>query len=191
MAERVNIVFPDTQQEGTESVISTWLRKVGDTVAIHDPIVEISTDKVNVEVPSPGTGVLVEILKSDGDAVIPGEVLGRIELGKAELVSNNPNIPHSTSKPAVPSQSATAAKGDTDLSPAVRRLVFEHKVDVSQIKGTGKAGRITYDDVLAFIENRPPAEAQTAPLAAANVGASTRVPHTSMQIGRASCRERV
>ena len=178
MAERVDILFPDTQQEGTESVVSTWLKKIGDVVKEHDPIVEISTDKVNVEISSPTAGVLVEIIKLENDSITPGDVLGRIEVGTVSYVEKASTTPapesnrRSTSAPA-------AKKNDVELSPAVRRYVWEYNIDISQVQGTGKGGRITYDDVVAFNEKssdrleRPTDKNNLEP-----IGASTLVPHT-------------
>ncbi|MEP6509432.1 MAG: biotin/lipoyl-containing protein, partial [Gemmatimonadales bacterium] len=79
MANLVDVTVPVGQAEGTESVVSTWFKAVGDEVAANEPLLEISTDKVNMEVAAPASGRLAEILKNDGDQVEPGEVLGRLE----------------------------------------------------------------------------------------------------------------
>src|SRR3954464_12596040 len=80
MSNLVDITVPVGQSEGTESVVSTWFKSVGDLVQENEPVLEISTDKVNMEVASPNTGRLVEILKEDGTQVEPGEILGRIDI---------------------------------------------------------------------------------------------------------------
>ena len=87
MSELVDIRIPSDQREGTETIVAAWLKKVGDAVSEHEPIVELSTDKVSVEVASPATGVLQEILKQENEQVEPGEVLGRIAAGAEAGVS--------------------------------------------------------------------------------------------------------
>jgi 2-oxoglutarate dehydrogenase E2 component (dihydrolipoamide succinyltransferase) len=154
MPKLVDVIVPVGQAEGTESVVSTWFKAVGDPVSENEPLLEISTDKVNMEVASPGSGRLVEILKSDGDQVEPGEVLGRIDVEVAAAASapaDAPPAPTSqadgTEKPA-----ASTAGGSGELSPAVRKLLKEHNLDATQIKGSGKGGRITADDVMSHVQ---------------------------------------
>jgi 2-oxoglutarate dehydrogenase E2 component (dihydrolipoamide succinyltransferase) len=154
MPKLVDVIVPVGQAEGTESVVSTWFKAVGDPVSENEPLLEISTDKVNMEVASPGSGRVVEILKSDGDQVEPGEVLGRIDVEVAAAASapaDAPPAPTSqadgTEKPA-----ASTAGGSGELSPAVRKLLKEHNLDATQIKGSGKGGRITADDVMSHVQ---------------------------------------
>src|SRR5215213_7435821 len=90
MAQLLDVIVPVGQAEGTESVVSTWFKSVGDMVTENEPLLEISTDKVNMEVAAPGTGRLVEILKSDGEQVEPGDVLGRIDTASVEAVASAP-----------------------------------------------------------------------------------------------------
>lgn len=155
MPKLVDVIVPVGQAEGTESVVSTWFKSVGDSVSENEPLLEISTDKVNMEVASPGSGRVVEILKNDGDQVEPGEVLGRIDVEVAAAASapaDAPPAPTSqadgTEKPA-----ASTAGGSGELSPAVRKLLKEHNLDASQIKGSGKGGRITADDVTSHVQS--------------------------------------
>lgn len=190
MPKLVDVIVPVGQAEGTESVVSSWFKSVGDSVSENEPLLEISTDKVNMEVASPGSGRLVEILKSDGDQVEPGEVLGRIDVEVAAVASapaDAPPAPTSqadgTEKPA-----ASTAGGSGELSPAVRKLLKEHNLDASQIKGTGKGGRITADDVMSHVQaagNRQAAGSRQ-PTQAAGSGqqeaiASHRVKHSQMR----------
>jgi 2-oxoglutarate dehydrogenase E2 component (dihydrolipoamide succinyltransferase) len=154
MPKLVDVLVPVGQAEGTESVVSTWFKAVGDPVSENEPLLEISTDKVNMEVASPGSGRVVEILKTDGDQVEPGEVLGRIDVEVAAAASapaDAPPAPTSqadgTEKPA-----ASTAGGSGELSPAVRKLLKEHNLDATQIKGSGKGGRITADDVMSHVQ---------------------------------------
>src|SRR5882672_897810 len=134
MAELVAIVAPAEQAEGTEMVVGTWLKNVGESVTQNEPLLEITTDKVTVEIAAPATGILREILKSADQPIQAGEVLGRIEVGRA------------TGEPA-----STAA----ELTPAVRRLLAKHGLEASTVSGTGRGGRITVQDVEAHIASRP------------------------------------
>jgi 2-oxoglutarate dehydrogenase E2 component (dihydrolipoamide succinyltransferase) len=178
MPNLVDVTVPVGQAEGTESGVSTWFKSVGDAVTENEPLLEISTDKVNMEVASPGTGRLAEIIKNDGDQVEPGEVLGRIDLdGEA-----------APSAPAAPPPTATAqadgtekAAASQDLSPAVRKLLKEHGLDAAQMTGTGKGGRITAEDVLSHVgKQRTSGHAMAAETQSAGIK-SHRVAHTQMR----------
>ena len=153
MSNLVDITVPVGQSEGTESVIATWFKAEGDLVQENEPVLEISTDKVNMEVASPNSGRLIEILKTEGSQVEPGEVLGRIDTD----VTTAYRVRDITPPPAVPQadgveKGAAKSGGSGDLSPAVRKLIKEHGVDASLISGSGKGGRITADDVLKHVE---------------------------------------
>ena len=155
MAKFVDVIVPVGQAEGTESVVSTWFKSVGDSVSENEPLLEISTDKVNMEVASPGSGRLVEILKSDGDQVEPGEVLGRIDTEVASVASAPADAPPAPTSQAdgTEKSAASTAGGSGELSPVVRKLLKEHNLDASQIKGSGKGGRITADDVMSHVQS--------------------------------------
>ena len=141
----IDVVVPE-EQEGTKAVVRSWLRQVGDTVAKDDPLVELETDKVTQEVPAPAAGVLSEILLDTDAEATPGAVLGRISPAK----SKKPHVPSEVEahKPERPSTSL-GANGDaeTRLSPSVRRAIQQHGIDPTRIKGTGRGGRITREDV--------------------------------------------
>jgi len=148
----VDITLPDAELEGTESVVERWLRQPGEHVRQHEPLLEINTDKAIVEVPAPATGVLREILKPANAPILPGEILGRIATGVP-----GQSVGESEKTPVQAQKSADGVANQKDeLSPAVRRLVRDHGVDVSKIKGTGRGGRITYEDVQAHLKQ--PAE---------------------------------
>ncbi len=151
MPSLVDVIVPIGQAEGTESVVSTWFKSVGDSVSENEPLLEISTDKVNMEVASPGTGRLVEILKTDGEQVEPGQVLGRVDTaaGAGEKVAAEAPPPPSPQADGLERQPSTL-----ELSPAVRKLLKEHGLDASQVTGSGKGGRITAEDVTKFVESR-------------------------------------
>ena len=170
MAELTAITAPADQAEGTEMVVGTWFKNVGDAVTQNEPLLEISTDKVTVEIAAPATGVLREILKSPEQAIEPGEVLGRIETGAAPEPAASPGRPASTGEPSSPPAAA-------ELTPAVRRLLAEHGLNAAQIGGSGRGGRITVQDVEAYLASRAsaPAKAELTGLP------SRRVPHTAMR----------
>lgn len=127
MADLIDIVLPQDQSEGTSNVVGKWFRAVGDAVRKDDPLLEIVTDKVTVEIAAPGDGVLSEILMPEGTPVEPGDVVGRIEAG-AQAVGK-------------------AEEREEELSPAVRRALKEKGLTAAQVKGTGRGGRITVEDV--------------------------------------------
>jgi 2-oxoglutarate dehydrogenase E2 component (dihydrolipoamide succinyltransferase) len=144
MSDVIDIVLPSDQTEGTTNVIGKWYRAVGDTVAINDPLVEITTDKVTVEIAAPGDGVLSEILAVEGENVEPGQVVGRLTVGQSDRLTEQP-VDHTPVKQSDGDSTPTQA----ELSPAVRRLLKEKGIDAGQVKGTGKGGRITVEDVVA------------------------------------------
>ena len=138
-------VFPESVADGT---VATWHKKPGEAVARDELIVDIETDKVVLEVVAPADGVIGKVLKNEGDTVLSQEVLALFEEGtKAGAPAA------AVAAPAVP-QSATeepAAASDDALSPAVRKLIAENNLDSSRITGTGKGGRLTKEDVEAYL----------------------------------------
>jgi 2-oxoglutarate dehydrogenase E2 component (dihydrolipoamide succinyltransferase) len=170
MAELIAIAAPADQAEGTEMVVATWFKQVGDSITQNEPLLEISTDKVTVEIAAPATGILREILAPAEQSVAPGEVLGRIEAGVAAATAE--------SAPAVRAASSAAPTAETaELTPAVRRALAEHGVSASQITGTGRGGRITVQDVESYVASRAGARAK----AESSGVPSRRVPHTTMR----------
>jgi 2-oxoglutarate dehydrogenase E2 component (dihydrolipoamide succinyltransferase) len=176
----VDIRMPEEQKEGTEASLGTWLKRVGDAVRENEPLVEISTDKVTIEIASPATGVLSEVLKSEGDAVLPGELLGRIQTDATGVSVTQVS---SESVPAAKAGSAAVSSAAHDsYSPSVRRLLREHNLDPAQVPKVGRGGRLTVEDVEAFLSHSGQPKA-------ASVGSSTeasrftgrRVPHTPMR----------
>ena len=154
----IEVRVPD-EQEGTKAVVRAWLKKVGETVAVNDPLVELETDKVTQEVPSPAAGVLTEILLDTDDEAEPGALLARISAGVYDPL---PFIEADSSPAKAGAQDAAQAApigapgprpspGNSDietrLSPSVRRALLQHNIDPSRIQGTGRNGRITRDDV--------------------------------------------
>jgi 2-oxoglutarate dehydrogenase E2 component (dihydrolipoamide succinyltransferase) len=150
----IDVTVP-AEQEGTQAVVRAWLRKVGDRVEEHDPLVELETDKVTMEVPAPAAGVLREILLDSGADAVPGAVLARIAVGAEVTGHEPPVVPAKAGTPAGeehrrPSPTgAPALAGATELrlSPSVKRALLQHDIDPTRIEGTGRDGRITRADV--------------------------------------------
>ncbi len=151
------IRVPTLGESVTEATVGKWLKKVGDAVSADEPLVELETDKVSVEVPSPSAGVVSSVAAAEGATVEVGGLLGAIEAnGKAAA-------PPKDARPASAAKSAQPApKAEAPLSPAPRRVVAESGVDPASIKGTGKDGRVTKGDALEAAA-APQAKAPTAP----------------------------
>ena len=141
MATEINV--PTLGESVTEGTIGEWLKQPGDAVAVDEPIASLETDKVAIEVPSPVAGVIGELKAEVGDTVEVGAVIATVEEGGAPAAKAN------TPAPAPASAASDASDASQTLSPAVRRAVLEHGVDPTTIKGTGKDGRLTKEDVIA------------------------------------------
>jgi 2-oxoglutarate dehydrogenase E2 component (dihydrolipoamide succinyltransferase) len=147
----IDVVVP-AEQEGTQAVVRAWLRQVGDRVEENDPLVELETDKVAMEVPAPAAGVLREILLESGADAVPGAVLGRIAAA-AGVSGHEPGTSAMPAKAGVHADpTPRAASGEHRLSPAVRRALLQHDIDPAKIEGTGRDGRITRADVDRAVE---------------------------------------
>jgi 2-oxoglutarate dehydrogenase E2 component (dihydrolipoamide succinyltransferase) len=206
MSSSLDIRAPAEQTEGTRSQLLRWLKRPGERVEANEPLIEIETDKVTVEVAAPGSGVLAEILKQEQDEIVPGELLGRIEAAatgaaaRAAVASGSSRItsaeaaPQSGGPPAPPAAAAQPrSPSGSPLSPAVRRLLAERQLTADSVSGTGPSGRITVEDVLrtaasASTQSLPPAPAagargagvaESAPAVAAV--RSHLVPHTAVR----------
>ena len=173
-----DVEVPALGESITEGTLAQWLKKPGEAVAADEPIASLETDKVSVEVPSPVAGVLTEQLVQEGDNVAVGAVIARIDekaIATAAAPSPSPaqtaaaattNPPGAGETPALRGEaSAPVAELDRDedhvttLSPAVRRAVLEYHVDPTKIRGTGKDGRLTKDDVIAAAQSKGQPEA--------------------------------
>ena len=159
MSKHIEIRFPEDQQEGTEATVTHWLVKEGDRVAAHDPVVEIETDKVVVEVAAPEAGLISHIKIQQDEDVNPGDVLCILDTDTeagTELESSPVTEAPDTELPATETESAGGLADDTQvddsrLSPAVRQRVLQHGLDISRIAGSGRGGRITLQDVETLI----------------------------------------
>jgi 2-oxoglutarate dehydrogenase E2 component (dihydrolipoamide succinyltransferase) len=144
----IEIRVPD-EQEGTKAVVRAWLRQIGDEVAENDPLVELETDKVTQEVSSPAAGVLAEILLDTDAEAVPGALLGLISTKGTAGRRAGPGKEQAQPALAEPTIVRPAISGavETRLSPSVRRACIQHGIDPSRIRGTGRNGRITREDV--------------------------------------------
>jgi 2-oxoglutarate dehydrogenase E2 component (dihydrolipoamide succinyltransferase) len=176
-----DIQVPALGESITEGTLAQWLKKPGEKVAADEPIASLETDKVSVEVPSPIAGVLTEQLVKEGDTVAVGAPIARIDENATAAATPAQAAASATTNPAGAGETP-ALRGDasapvaeaehdehiTTLSPAVRRAVLEYHVDPTKIRGTGKDGRLTKDDVIAAAQTQqsapaPQAKAPSAP----------------------------
>lgn len=163
--ETLEVTVPAMGESVTEGTLSTWLKQPGDKVAKDETLVEIETDKVAVEVPSPADGVLSDILVKEGDTVEIGTVIARIAAGASASTSSP--APSATPTPA---PAPTQSSGDAPVAPSVRRIAAENNINPADIKGTGKDGRATKGDALAYLEKKPAASAPAASSAPSSSG---------------------
>ena len=183
------ILVPILGESITEATVSKWLKDEGETVEVDEPIVELETDKVNLEVPSPISGTLTEINSKDGSVVKVGSLLGSVssngssqkskdEIEKIKPTTQKENVIKLNEEPEIFDQQVNESKSeeqpliltdevnentkntqtnvDHELSPAVRKIVTENKIDISSIEGTGKDGRILKGDLLNLMGANPP-----------------------------------
>ena len=142
----INIVVPEVGESIVDARVAKWLRKEGDVVAVGEPLVELETDKIDLEVSAPQAGVLASIARKDGEDVKVGEVLGSID----EKAAAKSPAPAATAADAAPAETKTNGKGDAKpprVTPAARKAAAANEVDLSQVRGSGDAGRVMRRDV--------------------------------------------
>ena len=178
----IDVVMPQMGVSVSEGTVTRWLKQEGEHVEADEPLLEISTDKVDTEVPSPGSGTVTQILVLEGATVEVGTLLARI--GGAAGEAPAPAAPEPVAaEPVVPEPEPVAAaepvapappseNGKAFVSPVVARIASEHGVDPAAVQGTGRGGRVTKQDILAFVESRPPAAAAPASAPAAQPAAA-------------------
>jgi len=177
----VNVVMPQMGESVAEGTLTRWIKKVGDAIERDEPLFEISTDKVDAEIPSPVAGTLAEIHVKEGETVPVDSVVAVIAQAGDAVAAAAASPPGAapltspveaaapTAPPAAPVAETEAEQRDRlrrqRSSPLVRRIAKEHQVELSQVPGTGVAGRVTKDDILRHLEARPagPAAAPVAP----------------------------
>lgn len=182
----IEIKAPTLPESVPDGTIATWYKKVGDNVSRDELLVDIETDKVVIEVVSPTDGVLKEIIKDSGDTIVSNEAIGAVEAGGAPAKSGNEEKPAAESAPSSEPEAKAIAESDSGeslLSPAAKKLVEENKLDAASIKGTGKDGRVTKEDVLKAIESPQAsvAPAASAPTAQAGGRIEERVPMSRLR----------
>src|SRR5487761_1639759 len=169
------IKMPQLGESVTEGTVEKWLKSEGDFVKRDETLVEVVTDKVNAEIPSPFEGKLVKIAVTEGETVRVGAVIAQIETAGASPVASGAATPAPVKEPAVPHPEVPAAPaprsgatavgvGNNDrarLSPAVRKLAAEHGIDAAALRGSGMGGRVTRDDVLAALDSDAAAPVET------------------------------
>lgn len=192
------IRVPTLGESVTEATIGRWFKKAGDAVAVDEPLVELETDKVTIEVPAPSAGTLSEIIAADGTTVAVGALLGQITDGaagaKPAAAPAKPAAAAPAPAAAAPAAASAAPKAppaDAPLAPSVRKLSAETGIDASTVPGSGKDGRVTKGDMLAAIEraasaptpvNQPAAAVQVrAPSPADDAAREERVKMTRLR----------
>jgi len=186
----IEVVMPQMGVSVSEGTITRWLKQEGEHVEADEPLLEISTDKVDTEVPSPGSGTLTQILVQEGETVAVGTKLGRlggtVADGSAAEPEQAPDEPEAAAaartsgeapagsaaptterleeaQPEPAREASSAGNGKAFVSPVVARIASEHGVDPGRVEGTGKGGRVTKKDILAFVEAGAPAKASAPP----------------------------
>jgi 2-oxoglutarate dehydrogenase E2 component (dihydrolipoamide succinyltransferase) len=191
MADTANIVMP-LEQEGSKSVVRAWLKRVGDAVKRDEPIVELETDKVAVEVPAPADGVLASIALGEGDEAAPGAILGMLNTSVIPDARSASRDPGAKGAPVALGSGSPlrSARNDSEremrLSPLVKRLLSDHKLNAADVSGTGRDGRITHRDVEDFVARGkahvPPASSRQTPAAGKMPAAQGgKIPHDAMR----------
>ena len=182
----VEIRVPALGESITEATVGRWFKKAGEAVAADEPLVELETEKVTIEVPAPAAGTLAEIAVKEGETVAVGALLGHIAEGAAPSVkpaleatrpaaaeAKAPQPVVRAAEPARPEAPARTTAADLPLAPSVRRLAAESGIDVATVPGTGRGGRITKGDMLAAIER---AAAQPTPVPQPAAAVQVRAP---------------
>ena len=191
----IEVKVPVLPESVSDATIASWHKKAGDAVKRDENLVDLETDKVVLEVPSPVDGVIKEILRQSGDTVTSQELLAVIEEGAVAAAPAKPSAapspapggaPIGASAPPTPSQKSSSAAPKAELSPAGRRVAEENKLDATQVAGTGRGGQVTKEDLVKHMAAPAPAAkapATTAPVSYAPPGARSeeRVPMTRMR----------
>ncbi|MDM3872506.1 2-oxo acid dehydrogenase subunit E2 [Porticoccus sp. W117] len=167
MSKKINITLPAEQLEGTEATLSQWLIAVGDSVTTDQPVAELETDKVSIEVVAPADGVVAELIANVGDQIQPDQVLASLSAGSeatvaAATATGTEDVTISSAPAVTEPDQNSGDNADQDnshqnnnarhlIGPAVRKLVAEHNLNFDAIPGTGRGGRVTRDDVVVYL----------------------------------------
>jgi 2-oxoglutarate dehydrogenase E2 component (dihydrolipoamide succinyltransferase) len=193
------IKVPALGESVSEATVAKWFKSEGEAVAVDEAVVELETDKVTIEVPSPVAGVLAAITVKEGETVNVGAVLGAIAEGGAATAApkpaaKKPAAAKSAAAPApvpVPVPVPAAAAGAASLSPAVRKLAAEASIDVAAVAGSGKDGRVTKGDVVDFLDAKKAATAPAPAPSPAPAPTPTPSPRAPAPVDQAGREERV
>ena len=171
----VDILVPDLPESVADATVATWHKKPGDAVVRDEVLVEIETDKVVLEVPASADGILDAVLEDEGTTVTSRQILGRQREGNSAGKETSAKSEEKASTPAQRQQASLEEQNNDALSPAIRRLLAEHNLDASAIKGTGVGGRLTREDVEKHLAKAPAKEsAPAAPAPAAQPALAAR-----------------
>ncbi|MGP3591192.1 2-oxoglutarate dehydrogenase complex dihydrolipoyllysine-residue succinyltransferase [Vagococcus sp. WN89Y] len=184
----VDILVPDLPESVADATVATWHKKPGDSVQRDEVLVEIETDKVVLEVPASADGILDAVLEDEGTTVTSRQILGRLREGNSAGKESSAKSEAKEATPAQRQQASLEEQSNDALSPAIRRLLAEHNLDASAIKGTGVGGRITREDVDKHLakgpakkEEKPAAAPASSPAPQLGSRSEKRVPMTRLR----------
>ncbi|WP_406731748.1 2-oxoglutarate dehydrogenase complex dihydrolipoyllysine-residue succinyltransferase [Vibrio scophthalmi] len=179
----IEILVPDLPESVADATVATWHKQPGDIIARDDVLVDIETDKVVLEVPAPEAGILEAIIEVEGATVLSKQLIAKIKPGAVAGEPTTDTTEESQASPDKRHKASLTEESNDALSPAVRRLLAEHGLEASQVKGTGVGGRITREDVDAHLANAkaaPAAQTEIAP-APTTARSQKRVPMTRLR----------
>ncbi|EFK9532730.1 2-oxoglutarate dehydrogenase complex dihydrolipoyllysine-residue succinyltransferase [Escherichia coli] len=185
----VDILVPDLPESVADATVATWHKKPGDAVVRDEVLVEIETDKVVLEVPASADGILDAVLEDEGTTVTSRQILGRLREGNSAGKETSAQSEEKASTPAQRQQASLEEQNNDALSPAIRRLLAEHNLDASAIKGTGVGGRLTREDVEKHLAKAPAKE--SAPAAAAPAAQPALAARSEKRVPMTRLRKRV
>lgn len=185
----VDILVPDLPESVADATVATWHKKPGDAVVRDEVLVEIETDKVVLEVPASADGILDAVLEDEGTTVTSRQILGPLREGNSAGKETSAKSEEKASTPAQRQQASLEEQNNDALSPAIRRLLAEHNLDASAIKGTGVGGRLTREDVEKHLAKAPAKE--SAPAAAAPAAQPALAARSEKRVPMTRLRKRV
>jgi len=171
----VDILVPDLPESVADATVATWHKKPGDTVQRDEVLVEIETDKVVLEVPASADGILDAVLEDEGTTVTSRQILGRLREGNSGGKESSAKSDAKESTPAQRQQASLEEQNNDALSPAIRRLLAEHNLEASDIKGSGVGGRLTREDVEKHLAKAPAKKEESKPVAPAAAPAAPQL----------------
>ncbi len=171
----VDILVPDLPESVADATVATWHKKPGDAVKRDEVLVEIETDKVVLEVPASADGILDAVLEDEGTTVTSRQILGRLREGNSGGKESSAKSEAKESTPAQRQQASLEEQNNDALSPAIRRLLAEHNLEASAIKGTGVGGRLTREDIDKHLAKAPAKKEESKPAAPAAAPAAPQL----------------